>query len=224
MINFFSVINLYSRKPDGLFCLLNENAPGQCDNRLISRFDESNESDRHCYQRNEMGATFSIHHYAGWVEYNISGFTEKNRDVVASGSLQVLRSSKCWLMRSATAQSSKALWRWRILHRMIQAAAGFRKRYKIKLIDLDERETLDNKIDRAEKMLKVHNARNALPSAENVRSYSNGRTTTSLQYQQVLHLLLAQIFVIFFRQTFFVFLTELLLLTKVLIFHQNFHF
>lgn len=157
----------------------------QCDKNLLTRFDGSNEEDRNCYQRNEMTKSFSIHHYAGWVEYSISEFTEKNRDVVASGSLQVLRSSNCWLMRSATAQNSKALWRWRKLHRVIQAMSAFRKRYKIKLIDLDERETLDNKIDRATKMLKVHSSRNSLPSPESSRSFPNGRTTTSLQYQQV---------------------------------------
>ena len=103
----FSVINLYMRKPDGLFSLLNENSPGHCDSRLLNRFDESNENDRSTYQRNEISNSFSIAHYAGWVEYNIEGFTEKNRDVVASGSLQVLRSSTCWLLRSAACQNSR---------------------------------------------------------------------------------------------------------------------
>ena len=95
------------RKPDGLFSLLNENSPGHCDSRLLNRFDESNENDRSTYQRNEISNSFSIAHYAGWVEYNIEGFTEKNRDVVASGSLQVLRSSTCWLLRSAACQNSR---------------------------------------------------------------------------------------------------------------------
>jgi hypothetical protein len=132
-----------------------------------------------------MAPSFSIQHYAGWVEYNIHGFTEKNRDVVATGSLPVLRSSKCWLMRSATAQNSKALWRWRKLHRVFQAMSAFRKKFKIQMLDLDEAESLNNKIGRADKMLKVHEGRNCMKISETNKNLSNGRTTTSIQYQQV---------------------------------------
>ena len=189
---FSRVINLYSRKPDGLFSLLNDNAPGQSDSRLLTRFTESNEGEsapkcaQKVYQRNELTAAFSICHYAGWVEYNIGGFLEKNRDVVASGSLQVLRSSHCWLMRSACAQNSRALWRWRQLHRCVQAAAAFRKKYANLNVTEDESDAIENKIDRGLKMLDIHQARNSLPQSDVAASRSqNGRTTTSLQYQQV---------------------------------------
>ncbi|CBY42078.1 unnamed protein product, partial [Oikopleura dioica] len=84
-----AIIELYSRRPEGLFCLLNENIPGLNDSVLLNRFDENNMELKQVYRRNEMVSAFVINHYAGWVEYNIEGFVEKNRDVVATTSLQV---------------------------------------------------------------------------------------------------------------------------------------
>lgn len=62
---------------------------GLNDSVLLNRFDENNMELKQVYRRNEMVSAFVINHYAGWVEYNIEGFVEKNRDVVATTSLQV---------------------------------------------------------------------------------------------------------------------------------------
>ena len=86
----FSVISLYTRKPDGLFSLLNENIPGQTDHTLLIRFNEKSKNNK-SYKRQHVEKTFEIRHYAGWVKYSINNFTEKNRDVVASASSNLLR-------------------------------------------------------------------------------------------------------------------------------------
>ena len=44
----FSVISLYTRKPDGLFSLLNENIPGQTDHTLLIRFNEKSKNNLEC--------------------------------------------------------------------------------------------------------------------------------------------------------------------------------
>ena len=88
--NIFSVISLYARKPDGLFSLLNENIPGQNDSSLLIRFNEKSKENK-SYKRTNSEANFEISHYAGWVNYNINNFTEKNRDVVGSASSNLLR-------------------------------------------------------------------------------------------------------------------------------------
>ena len=114
-----AVISLYTRKPDGLFSLLNENMPGQNDRNLLIRFNEKSK-DNKSYKRTNSESAFEINHYAGWVTYDINNFNEKNRDVVASASSSLLRTSTCWLMKQATAASPRAAWRWRRLHRLIQ--------------------------------------------------------------------------------------------------------
>ena len=69
---------------------------GLNDSVLLNRFDENNMELKQVYRRNEMVSAFVINHYAGWVEYNIEGFVEKNRDVVATTSLQVKPQVHCW--------------------------------------------------------------------------------------------------------------------------------
>ena len=87
---------------------------------------------------------FEINHYAGWVTYDITNFHEKNRDVVASASSNLLRTSSCWLMKQAAACSPRAAWRWRRLHRLLQAAKAF-KSYKRS--DYEQKSSLDDSFE-----------------------------------------------------------------------------
>ena len=125
--------------------------------------------------------------------------------MVASASSNLLRSTDCFLLKSACARSSLAIWRWRILSRYVQAAAAFRARLGARSplssnsgSDFDPNESFEfsnptqqQKMTLAAKFLQIQAARNRLSgSGESSGSgpvASQFRTTTSLQYTQSLN-------------------------------------
>ena len=190
--------------------------PGQNDRNLLIRFNEKSKENKsykvelanyqnslmlmqygiffsNSLQRTNSETMFEINHYAGWVTYDITNFHEKNRDVVASASSNLLRTSSCWLMKQAAACSPRAAWRWRRLHRFLQAAKAF-KSYKRSDYEDTQKTNLDDsfeygshKLDWANQIIHIQEARMRLslgdsgsrdaPTPHVIRS-----STTSAQY------------------------------------------
>ncbi|XP_052177405.1 myosin-2 [Diospyros lotus] len=85
-------LELFEKKPIGLISLLDEesNFPKATDLTFASKLKQHLNSNP-CF-KGERGGAFSIHHYAGEVLYDASGFLEKNKDSLHSDAIQLLSS------------------------------------------------------------------------------------------------------------------------------------
>lgn len=104
-------LNLFEKKPIGLISLLDEesNFPKASDLTLADKL-KQHLGPNPCF-KGERGSAFSIHHYAGEVLYDTSGFLEKNRDPIHSDTIQLLcacsRHLSKWFASSALDTSAK---------------------------------------------------------------------------------------------------------------------
>ncbi|XP_072960538.1 myosin-1-like [Typha angustifolia] len=90
-------LNLLEKKPLGLLSLLDEEStfPSGTDLTFANKLKQHLKSNS-CF-RGERGKAFTVHHYAGEVLYDTSGFLEKNRDLLHMDSIRLLASCKCSL-------------------------------------------------------------------------------------------------------------------------------
>ncbi|KAI3498060.1 hypothetical protein L1887_33781 [Cichorium endivia] len=90
-------LNLFEKKPVGLLTLLDEEStfPNGTDMTFAAKLKQHLKSNS-CF-RGERGKAFTVHHYAGEVMYDTTGFLEKNRDLLHLDSIQLLSSCTCEL-------------------------------------------------------------------------------------------------------------------------------
>ncbi|ELU11296.1 hypothetical protein CAPTEDRAFT_226099 [Capitella teleta] len=95
------VLDMFLAKPVGLLALLDEesNFPKATDVTLVEKFGQNLRSQFFSRPRSQA-LTFAVDHYAGKVEYDATGFLEKNRDRLASEMISVMRLSQISLVRS----------------------------------------------------------------------------------------------------------------------------
>uniref|UniRef100_G3T3D7 non-specific serine/threonine protein kinase n=1 Tax=Loxodonta africana TaxID=9785 RepID=G3T3D7_LOXAF len=89
------LLDMFLQKPMGLLSLLDEESrfPKATDQTLIEKF-ENNLKSQYFWKPKRMELSFGIHHYAGKVLYNASGFLAKNRDTLPTDIVLLLRSSE----------------------------------------------------------------------------------------------------------------------------------
>ncbi|KAM5158311.1 myosin-IIIa [Mantella aurantiaca] len=94
------LLDMFLQKPMGLLSLLDEEIrfPRATDQTLVEKF-EDNLKSKYFWRPKRVDLTFGIHHYAGKVLYNASGFLEKNRDTLPTDIVLLLRSSENKLIR-----------------------------------------------------------------------------------------------------------------------------
>ncbi|WOK98887.1 myosin-1-like [Canna indica] len=90
-------LNLFEKKPLGLLSLLDEEStfPNGTDLTFADKL-KQHLSSSPCFKR-ERDKAFTVHHYAGEVIYDTTGFLEKNRDLLHMDSIQLLASCTCRL-------------------------------------------------------------------------------------------------------------------------------
>ncbi|KAG5241664.1 myosin [Salix suchowensis] len=90
-------LNLFEKKPLGLLSLLDEEStfPNGTDLTFANKLKQHLNSNS-CF-RGERDKAFSVRHYAGEVNYDTTGFLEKNRDLLHLDSIQLLSSCSCHL-------------------------------------------------------------------------------------------------------------------------------
>ncbi|KAK2170162.1 hypothetical protein LSH36_4g17098 [Paralvinella palmiformis] len=95
------VLDMFLAKPVGLLALLDEesNFPQASDYTLVEKF-QRNIQCPYFKRPKSQALKFTVLHYAGKVEYDSSGFLEKNRDRLASEIISVLRLSQIALVRT----------------------------------------------------------------------------------------------------------------------------
>ncbi|XP_019828682.2 myosin-IIIa isoform X1 [Bos indicus] len=89
------LLDMFLQKPMGLLSLLDEESrfPKATDQTLVEKF-EGNLKSQYFWRPKRMELSFGIHHYAGKVIYNASGFLAKNRDTLPTDIVLLLRSSE----------------------------------------------------------------------------------------------------------------------------------
>ncbi|XP_004691365.1 PREDICTED: myosin-IIIa [Condylura cristata] len=95
-----SLLDMFLQKPMGLLSLLDEESrfPKATDQTLVEKF-EGNLKSQYFWRPKRMELSFGIHHYAGKVFYNASGFLAKNRDTLPTDIVLLLRSSENSVIR-----------------------------------------------------------------------------------------------------------------------------
>ncbi|KAM5339357.1 myosin-IIIa [Glossophaga mutica] len=94
------LLDMFLQKPMGLLSLLDEESrfPKATDQTLIEKF-EDNLKSQYFWRPKRMELSFGIHHFAGKVLYNASGFLAKNRDTLPTDIVLLLRSSENSVIR-----------------------------------------------------------------------------------------------------------------------------
>lgn len=97
------VLDLFFNKPIGLLALLDEEShfPQSTDQSFVQKLVQNFGKSRIFIPSRQSDSTkFGIFHYAGKVEYDVTGFLEKNRDTLPSGVMDILRLSDNSLVSS----------------------------------------------------------------------------------------------------------------------------
>ncbi|KAJ8788774.1 hypothetical protein J1605_005070 [Eschrichtius robustus] len=99
------LLDMFLQKPMGLLSLLDEESrfPKATDQTLVEKF-EGNLKSQYFWRPKRMELSFGIHHYAGKVIYNASGFLAKNRDTLPTDIVLLLRSSANSVIRQLVSQ------------------------------------------------------------------------------------------------------------------------
>ncbi|XP_061172961.1 unconventional myosin-IXa-like [Saccostrea echinata] len=120
-------LELFSRRPDGLFCLLDEecNFPGATNETLLSKFNHHHKGKTYYQVPNVREESFAILHYAGKVKYLIKDFREKNVDQVRPDIVSVLKSSNLAFLRELTGLDPVAVLRWSIIKTLVKSVFAF---------------------------------------------------------------------------------------------------
>ncbi|XP_019393919.1 PREDICTED: unconventional myosin-IXb isoform X2 [Crocodylus porosus] len=120
-------IHLISKKPTGLFYLLDEesNFPHATNQTLLAKFKQQHEENKFFVGTPVMEPAFIIWHFAGKVKYQIKDFREKNMDYMRPDIVALLRSSDSAYVRELIGMDPVAVFRWAVLRAAIRAMAVF---------------------------------------------------------------------------------------------------
>ncbi|XP_043391972.1 unconventional myosin-IXb isoform X9 [Chelonia mydas] len=120
-------IHLISKKPTGLFYLLDEesNFPHATSQTLLAKFKQQHEENKFFVGTPVKEPAFIIRHFAGKVKYQIKDFREKNMDYMRPDIVALLRSSDSAYVRELIGMDPVAVFRWAILRAAIRAMAVF---------------------------------------------------------------------------------------------------
>ncbi|KAG9350669.1 hypothetical protein JZ751_024558 [Albula glossodonta] len=120
-------IHLISKKPTGLFYLLDEesNFPHATDKTLLAKFKQQHHGNKYFVPTPVMEPAFVIRHFAGMVKYQIKDFREKNTDHMRPDIVALLRSSDKAYVRQLIGMDPVAMFRWGILRATIRGMAAF---------------------------------------------------------------------------------------------------
>ncbi|XP_024135205.1 unconventional myosin-IXb isoform X3 [Oryzias melastigma] len=120
-------IHLISKKPTGLFYLLDEesNFPHATDETLLAKFKQQHMGNKYFVPTQVMEPAFVIQHFAGKVKYQIKDFREKNTDHMRPDIVALLRSSDSAYVRQLIGMDPVAMFRWGILRATIRGISAF---------------------------------------------------------------------------------------------------
>lgn len=127
-------IQLISKKPTGLFYLLDEesNFPHATSQTLLAKFKQQHEDNRYFQGTPVLEPAFIIRHFAGRVKYQIKDFREKNMDYMRPDIVALLRGSDGSFVRQLIGMDPVAVFRWAVLRAAVRAMAVLREAGRVR--------------------------------------------------------------------------------------------
>nr|XP_008000757.2 myosin-IIIa isoform X2 [Chlorocebus sabaeus] len=134
------LLDMFLQKPMGLLSLLDEESrfPKATDQTLVEKF-EGNLKSQYFWRPKRLELSFGIHHYAGKVLYNASGFLAKNRDTLPTDIVLLLRSSDNSVIRQLVNHPLTKT--GNLPHSKTQNVTNYQMRTSEKLINLAKGDT-----------------------------------------------------------------------------------
>ncbi|XP_063084153.1 unconventional myosin-IXb isoform X3 [Cavia porcellus] len=127
-------IHLISKKPTGLFYLLDEesNFPHATSQTLLAKFKQQHEDNKYFLGTPVREPAFIIQHFAGRVKYQIKDFREKNMDYMRPDIVALLRGSDSAYVRELIGMEPVAVFRWAVLRAALRAMAVMREAARLR--------------------------------------------------------------------------------------------
>ncbi|KHJ95256.1 myosin head [Oesophagostomum dentatum] len=122
-------VQLFQSKPYGLLRLIDEesNINNGTDESMLAKLNQFLKTNEYYETPQRKEPAFIIAHYAGKVKYQITGFREKNKDLMRQDVLNTLKTSRCALMKAVLAIDPVAVYRWSLVRTVFRAMQAFKQ-------------------------------------------------------------------------------------------------
>ncbi|CAI4221277.1 unnamed protein product [Auanema sp. JU1783] len=122
-------VQLFQSKPYGLLRLIDEesNINNGTDDSMLAKLNQFLKTNEYYETPQRKEPAFIIAHYAGKVKYQITGFREKNKDLMRVDVLNTLKTSRIALMKALLGSDPVATYRWGFLRTVFRAMQAFKQ-------------------------------------------------------------------------------------------------
>ncbi|CAD5209411.1 unnamed protein product [Bursaphelenchus xylophilus] len=121
-------VQLFQSKPYGLLRLVDEesNINNGTDRSMLDKLNTFLKSNEYYEIPHKREDAFIIAHYAGKVKYQVTGFREKNKDLMRQDVMTVLKGSRSLFMKEIIASDPVAFFRWKMVRSTFRAMFAFK--------------------------------------------------------------------------------------------------
>ncbi|KAE9418712.1 hypothetical protein Angca_008849 [Angiostrongylus cantonensis] len=116
-------------KPYGLLRLIDEesNINNGTDESMLAKLNKFLKTNEYYETPQRKEPAFIIAHYAGKVKYQVTGFREKNKDLMRQDVLNTLKTSRCALLKAILGDDPVAVYRWSFVRAVFRAIQAFKQ-------------------------------------------------------------------------------------------------
>ncbi|CAL2029784.1 unnamed protein product [Caenorhabditis brenneri] len=125
-------VQLFQSKPYGILRLIDEesNINNGTDDSMLAKLNQFLKNNEYYETPQKKEPAFIVAHYAGKVKYQITGFREKNKDLMRQDVLNALKSSTSSVMKTLLGIDPVAVHRWNVLRSVFRAMNAFKQSAK----------------------------------------------------------------------------------------------
>uniref|UniRef100_A0A9J2P6J4 Phorbol-ester/DAG-type domain-containing protein n=1 Tax=Ascaris lumbricoides TaxID=6252 RepID=A0A9J2P6J4_ASCLU len=122
-------VQLFQSKPYGILRLIDEesNINNGTDESMLEKLNHFLKNNEYYEIPQKRELAFIVAHYAGKVKYQITGFREKNKDLMRQDVLMVLKNSRSAFVRDLVGDDPVAVFRWNVVRATFRAMSAFRQ-------------------------------------------------------------------------------------------------
>lgn len=126
-------VQLFQSKPYGILRLIDEesNINNGTDMSMLDKLNHFLKNHEYYEAPQKRESAFIVAHYAGKVKYQITGFREKNKDLMRQDVLMTIKKSKSAFVRGLVGDDPVAVFRWSTVRATFQAMNAFRQAKKL---------------------------------------------------------------------------------------------
>ncbi|CAI2315989.1 unnamed protein product [Caenorhabditis sp. 36 PRJEB53466] len=122
-------VQLFQSKPYGILRLIDEesNINNGTDDSMLAKLNQFLKNNEYYETPQKKEPAFIVAHYAGKVKYQITGFREKNKDLMRQDVLNALKSSTSSVMKTLLGIDPVAVHRWNVVRSVFRAMNAFKQ-------------------------------------------------------------------------------------------------